>query len=85
MLRLGFVLFIAYATFLLVDMQVKIASANQDLADLTVRLERQRLANKELERQLDHGLDNAYIERIARDRLDFVAPNEEVFIDISGN
>ena len=85
LLRLCLAAFLAYAVMMLVDMQVSVASRRQQLDELTAKMETQRLTNKELERQLAMGVDDAYVERTARDRLDFVRPNEEVFIDISGS
>ena len=76
--------FITYAAVLLINMQVNLAGRKQQLNDLRQRHELQRISNKELERQLEMGMDQAYIERIARDKLDYVAPDERVYIDISG-
>lgn len=52
---------------------------------LEQQYEIQRLENKELERQIAAGIDEEYITRVARDKLDYVYPDEKVFIDISGN
>ena len=84
-LRLCIFAFVAYTALLLVDMQVTLSGRKQDLASLQAQSETQRLANKELERQLNRGVDEGYIERVAREKLEFVAPNERVFIDVSGN
>lgn len=84
-LRLCIFAFVAYAALLLVDMQITLSERKQDLDALQVQLEAQRLANKELERQLIQGVDEEYIERVAREKLEFVAPGERVFIDVSGN
>ncbi|MDR2909457.1 MAG: septum formation initiator family protein [Oscillospiraceae bacterium] len=83
--RICIFLFIAYAAVLLVDMQVSLAGQKQELNDLRILHEDQRLENKELERQLQQGADQEYIERIAREKLDYVAPDERVYIDISGS
>jgi len=69
----------------LIDMQINMAARRRQLVELEQRVETQRIANRELERQLEQGMDEQYIERIARERLGFVAPNETVYIDISGS
>lgn len=77
--------FTIYAAISLVDMQVQIAARRQVLDEMRKSVEVQRLANRELERQLNEGLNSEKIERIARDKLDYVYPNEKVYIDISGS
>ena len=77
--------FVAYAAMLLIDMQVTLAGRRQQLNELNNKYEIQRIANKELERHLAQDVDDEYIERIAREKLDYVAPDEKMYIDISGN
>jgi cell division protein FtsL len=84
MLKICIFAFVAYAAVLLINMQVNLAERKQQLNDLQIRHEVQRIANKELERQLEDGANQEYIERIAREKLDYVAPDERVYIDISG-
>ena len=83
-LRLCIVAFVAYAALLLVDMQVNLSEHKRNLEVLDEHLEVQRLENKELERRLSQDVNEEYIERMARE-MEFVAPDERVFIDISGN
>lgn len=84
-LRICIIAFTFYAAVMLVDMQVTLSERRQDLDELKQAYENQRLENKELERQLDMEMDDEYIERIARDKLDYVYPDERVFVDISGS
>jgi len=76
---------IAYGAFMLVEMQINLTQKKQELDSIRGRVETQRLANAELERELTMGLDEEYIERYARDYLGYVAPDQRVFIDISGS
>ena len=85
LLRIGVFAFVIYASVLLIDMQINLANRRRQLVELEQRVEIQRIANKELERQLAQGMDQMYIERIARERLGFIAPDETVYIDISGS
>lgn len=84
-LRICIFAFVVYAAVQLVDMQITLGNRRQELEELRVRYETQRLANKDLERQLAQGVDEEYIERTAREKLEFVAPDERVYIDISGS
>ena len=51
---------------------------------LNAELTRQVEENTELQRLYSAGESDEYIERIARDRLGYVAPDERIFIDMSG-
>ena len=84
-LRVCIFAFVVYSMVHLIDIQINMASRRRQLVELEQRVEAQRIANRELERQLAQGMDEQYIERIARERLGFIAPNETVYIDISGN
>lgn len=85
LLRICVFAFVAYAAVYLVDMQVALTSRRQELEQLRVQYEVQRLANLELKRQLETGTDEEYIERVARDKLQFVDPDERIYYDISGS
>ncbi len=84
-LRVCVFLFVAYAAVLLIDMQINLAGRRERLNALKEEYEEKRIANKELELALQQGMDEEYVERIAREKLDYVAPDEKVYIDISGS
>ena len=81
--RLFLAVFAVYAVISLVDMQVALARRKQELLELQTRLETTGFDNKDLKRRLATEMDEGEIERIARE-LGYVAPDERVFIDISG-
>ena len=62
---------------------VMIAAKKQELAGVQNQLNEQLARNAELQRILD-GDDDAIRERVARDTYDYAAPNERVFVDMSG-
>ena len=66
----------------LVERQVQIAEKREQLAQLQSQLETQDLKNQELRSALEDedGL-RRYAEKRAREELDYVKPNERVFID----
>lgn len=82
--RLSTLLFTLYVVFSLVQIQGEIQESRELLAQLEQQNEEQRIANKELERILSDGTQEEYIERIAREKLGFAYPEEQVLIDISG-
>jgi cell division protein FtsB len=84
-LRLIITVLVAYSVVALLDMQIQLGQRRQELEALRAQVEAQRLATKDLERELTNELDEDYIERYARDYLDYVAPDETVFIDTSGS
>ena len=81
--RLFLAIFAVYAVVSLLDMQMHLAQRRQELDELRRRFEIQRLENKELARKIAEDMDADDIERIAREN-GYVAPDERVFIDISG-
>ena len=84
-LRICVFAFVVYAAVTLVEMQAEISERKKILETVQNSIEIQRMANKDLARQLENDMDDETIERIARDKLDYVYPDEIVFFDISGS
>lgn len=83
--RFIFAIVAAYMIFALLQLQVDIMNRRTELSELKEKCEAQRLANKEAERMLTLGDTDLYVERVAREKLDFAYPDEKIYIDISGN
>lgn len=66
----------------LVERQVQIAEKQELLRQLEIQLEQQNMVNEELRTAMndEEGL-RRYAEKRAREDLDYVRPNERVFID----
>ena len=64
--------------------QMELSSKQQELNAVTVQVERQTEKNAELSHLKDSGDEDAYVERIAREKLGYVRPDERVFVDITG-
>ena len=75
----------------LVNQQIQISAKTNQLNEIQRQLEEQDVKNEELERALSDegsengGYDDAYIERYAREELDFAKPGERVFVNVAGN
>ncbi len=87
LLRVAVFVFSAYVIGTLISQQMQIAEKRSELNDLTAQIEAQRLRNEDLERSLsaDGGIEEEYIERIAREGLDYAKPGERVFVNTAGN
>ena len=83
-LRLGLVCVILYLVVSLVSIQVELVAKRQQLDSITKQVEQQTAANLELQRTLDTDDEDAYMERVARDKLGYALPDERIFVDMSG-
>lgn len=73
-----------YLVISLVVSQVEVTVKKQQLASLEQQAVQQQSQNTELQRLMNAGDGTEYIERVARDRLNYASPDERVFIDMSG-
>lgn len=85
LLRLGCIGLGLYLVITLVYSQVTLASQRAALGNLNRQVTEQQTQNKELARVLEAGDEAAVMESIAREKLGYAAPDERVFVDMSGN
>ena len=87
LLKIAIAAFSLYMVAALVNQQIQISAKTNQLNEIQRQLEEQDVKNEELERALsDEGSENgAYIERYAREELDFAKPGERVFVNVAGN
>ena len=83
--RLAVIGFAVYSGVSIVSLQTQVQRRRQELNEYDQLCYEQYLANKELELQISVGNDPEYIERTARERLDYVYPYETVYINASGS
>ena len=62
--------------------RMEIADIQNELANLEEQIETQKLINKDARLALRE--DSSYMERAAREKLDYANPEERVFVDASG-
>lgn len=84
MARLLFVLFLLSMLAAYISNQVAISSKRAELQTLQEQIAQQQAANAEMQRILGGGTDEM-TEWVARDSYDYAAPNERIFVDVSGN
>ena len=83
-LRLLLLAFSVYILISLINYQVQLTNYRRDLAEKQSTLEAKNLEVSELERLLESGTESQLIERAARERLGYVYPDEQVYVDLSG-
>ncbi len=53
-------------------------------AELQTQIEQQQIENAELSDMVKNGVNEDYIEKIAREKLELVYPNERIFVGQDG-
>lgn len=84
-LTIGCIMFACYFVAVIIGQQTQIKAAKDEKNALQAELNEQILENEEISRMLENGDEAEYIERIAREQLGYVMPDERVFYDISGS
>ncbi len=85
LLRISIVILGVYFVSTLISSQVQISRKREELADINALCEEQRIANKDLERQLLQYEDEEYVERAVREKLGFGDVDERLYIDSSSS
>ena len=79
--------FAAYMLAALVNQQIEVRAKRQQLETTKQQIQIQEIKNEDLKHALSTGADDSsdYIERKAREELNYAKPGERVFINIAGN
>ncbi|WP_101696464.1 FtsB family cell division protein [Clostridium minihomine] len=87
LLRFAIFSFAAYITVALINQQIQISEKKRQLEELKQQIQIQEIKNEDLKHSLASGdtVDEEYIERVAREGLDYAKPGERVFVNIAGN
>ena len=67
----------------LVSVQTSISKKQRELNLLKEKLTIQTKQNELLQRQLNFGITDEYIAKVAREKLNLLSPLERVFIDVT--
>lgn len=57
---------------------------NQEIQQVQQQIDEQTVLNQEYQEMIDQGVDDEYIQKLARDKLGLVYPDERVYIDMGG-
>ena len=85
LLRVLLLVLSVYMIYQLGSLQIELISKTKTYKSYQAEAERINLNVDNLSRLLEEGSEAEIIEKAARDRLGYVFPDEQVFIDISGN
>ena len=85
LLRILLLSFAIYVSVTLIKLQINLINVKQELKERESYLKETTVKVEELTRLLEEGDEKELIEKAARERLGYVYPNEQVFIDPSGN
>ena len=83
-LRLFFVLLLLSMLVAYISNQVTISSNHAELDTLNEQIAQQKTENEEMQRILSGNADQI-TEWVARDSYNYAAPNERIFVDVTGN
>ena len=82
--RLVFLALVLYFAYAIADIQIDIHRKKKDYEQINHKIEQQQLLRDDLQRSLNNGTDSDYIERIAREKLGYADPDEDVYVDSGG-
>lgn len=84
-LSIGLLLVAGYFVISLVNVRMDIKEREKTAEDLQAQYEEQLAENARLQTVADGGNKDEYIERIAREKLGYVMPDEKVYYNITPN
>ena len=79
--------FAVYAVITLVNQYIEISDKKQQLAELNDQISVQEIKNEDIEKVKNYTGEelDEYIEKIAREELEYIGQGERVFVNISGD
>ena len=84
LIRLFFVLMLLSMLAAYISNQVNISSKRAELETLNEQIAQQQTENQEMQRILSGDADQI-TEWVARDSYNYAAPNERIFVDVTGS
>ena len=84
LIRLFFVLMLLSMLAAYISNQVTISSKRAELETLNEQIAQQKTENEEMQRILSGDADQI-TEWVARDSYNYAAPNERIFVDVTGS
>ncbi len=84
-LSIGLLLVAGYFVISLINVQMDIKDRKEKAAELEAQYQQQLAENERLQAVVDGGDEDEYIERVAREKLGYVMPDEKVYYNITPN
>lgn len=82
-LSLGLILVAGYFVISFVQAQIQIKDREKKAAEVSAQYEQQLAENERLQGVVDGGDEDEYMERVAREKLGYVMPDEKVYYNIT--
>lgn len=73
--------FAVYFLYIMIWQQITLSGKNKKIEELEAQVQTASEKTEELEAELENLNDPEYLEKIAREKLGLVRPNERVFVD----
>lgn len=73
----------AYFTYLMIGQERIIRDKNSQITGVNQKIDDEKSRNAELKKQKEQVNSPEYVEKIARDQLGMVKPDEKVFVDVN--
>ena len=84
-LKLALVVVVVYGIVAAAQLQLAVMNKRRELEELKASTAQQVKENEEMKNLLGLENEDAYIEKIARDKYGYAYPEERIYVDISGN
>lgn len=84
-LKLALVIVIIYGVVVAAQLQLEVMSKRRELEELKTSTAEQVKENEQMKNLLGMENEEAYIEKIAREKYGYAYPEERIYVDISGN
>ena len=72
--------FVCYVIYTAINLAVSITEKEKIAASLDEQIAQQEIENAELKDMTENGVNQEYLERIAREKLGLAYPNERIFV-----
>ena len=82
--RIALLIFAIYTLYSMISLQSELVSVRAELKQKQEEKAQHHISNENLKNLLTNGSQKELIEHAAREKLDYVYANEEVYEDISG-
>lgn len=82
-LMIGLLVLVGYFVVSLINNNMEIKSKKKELAQLNAKYEAQLDENQEIQKVIDGGNQDEYIEKVAREKLGYVKPGEKVYYNVT--
>ncbi len=83
--KLFIFVFVLYALFIIANQQITIFKLNKSMNEISRNVELSKIENEKFKDMLKNVSDNEYIERMAREHLGLIKPDEIVYVDQSSS